>query len=171
MESWSDEFMTRSASRIAGIDSRKHALLSKCFPTPFLLNTGESGYGDLGNPGDPQKIRLRDDLIYLAQQGYLTWTSEPTGRSRTYSSKNCVFTLTEKGKQFLFLGEPENHVLTVASKASRETSIAHCPSEVESLEHLAGEEVSRDPSKGAYPLCPICYHYHQPVNAGGCHMD
>ena len=55
--------------------------------------------------------------------------------------------------------------------------IAHCPSEEESLgtgkmplpntEHLAGYEVSQNPSKGAQPLCPLCHHHHLP-GFGNC---
>ena len=42
-------------------------------------------------------------------------------------------------------------------------------------EQLVGEEVARDPSKGAksrqHPLCCVCYHYHLPIVQGGCHLD
>ena len=71
------------------------------------------------------------------------------------------------------ISKMESRQVTVESKADRETSIAHCPSESESLEHLAGYEVSQDPAKGAHPLCPICYHPHPPTLAeSGCgHLD
>lgn len=40
-------------------------------------------------------------------------------------------------------------------------------------EHLAGEEVYRDPSKGAMPVpyCVICGHRHRPIHLGGNHLD
>lgn len=38
-------------------------------------------------------------------------------------------------------------------------------------EQLAGEEVARQPEKGAQPLCDVCYHHHLPIRDGGGHLD
>ena len=162
--------------------------LNRCKDAPFVINSGRSGYGDLANWGNPEKEQIISEMLRLARHGYLTYTSEPTGMSRTYSSKDYTFTLTEKGKQFLgiskqpasdedvqtagmrggFVAEEAERQenLTVADKARIEAELNETLFNKEMLDardeaHLAGEEVSRNPEKGATPQCPVCYHNHE----------
>ena len=67
--------------------------------------------------------------------------------------------------------------IQAAYSSVKPSSIAHCPSEAESLGHLAGEEVSRHPDRGAQSqvhetdsdfMCPVCFHHHE---ADASHLD
>lgn len=260
MEAWSDEYITLDASRLAA-SAWRIEYLRKCAEKPFVRSRTQhvifDGPVTRMSEGNPETELLIDRMVSLAEHGYLTYTTEPTGMSRTYSPKAYTFTLTEKGRRFL---EEADAIVTVESKAESDavvlavgdpveirgtrnanpvefndndvfidrgvmlkttwvyggviaeinenakegyhyrigkwnwyrkdqlrhlygkdqlrhfksdSPIAHCPSEAESFEHLAGEEVARDPEKGAHPLCPICWHHHPPTLAeNGCgHLD
>ena len=156
MENWSDEYITIQASNDAQKNRLLHYLL-KCKDRPFVINNGACGYGDLAHHGDPEKMKIQSEMHSLAFEGYLDQKVEPTGSSRTFSSRDHTFTLTEKGRQLLVDEGYLEFGSGVMGMPDRECEI--------------GETVSRDPSKGTQPLCLVCYHHHPPIHLGGYHLD
>ena len=116
-----------------------------------IKQSQDKGYLGSMTPYEPETDETIKKLIFIkSEYGYVSFTTAPSGASRTYSPTIYTFGITDKGKEYL-----------------------------QQREHLAGYDIAtQDPHYHCEylealpdPVCTTCWHPHPPAEHGGCHLD